>query len=267
MIKDFPASKWSEVQLSVDEQGYRVRVDGQEKMTAKKKASCYKVTGVDVYAYKEVLSVDCDPRLEENTSTSPVTTNETSIVSTTYNNETITTLSGTTQAQDKIVLGMSIGSTLFLTVIIVISVGCLKKSVDKKKAAFLKSDVAQPTVEVNSQTAVNRSNDIRVAEQQSSMGLNAPPPLPPAFSLHHAQSMNFATAQLNDTFPSQGNLLFHTLPQRCEFMGGSGNHERTSAEHLYEEVNENSIFTPLGPGGNQALGDSHESINSFYAAF
>lgn len=81
--KDFPASKWSEVQLSVDEQGYRVRVDGQEKMTAEKKASCYKVTGVDVYAYKEVLSVDCDPRFEENTSTT-VTTNETSIASTLY---------------------------------------------------------------------------------------------------------------------------------------------------------------------------------------
>lgn len=82
--KDFPASKWSEVQLSVDEQGYRIRVDGQEKMTAEKKSPCYKVTGVIVHAYKEVLSVDCDPRFEENTSTSPVTTNETSIASTLY---------------------------------------------------------------------------------------------------------------------------------------------------------------------------------------
>lgn len=80
--KDFPASKWSEVQLSVDEQGYRVRVDGQEKMTAEKKSPCYKVTGVDIYG--DVLSVDCDPRFEENTLTSPVTTNETSIASTLY---------------------------------------------------------------------------------------------------------------------------------------------------------------------------------------
>lgn len=106
--KDFPASKWSEVQLSVDEQGYRVRVDGQEKMTAKKKASCYKVTGVDVYAYKEVLSVDCDPRFEENTSTSPVTTNETSIASTLYITETSTAVSIEASDYDVILLRVNV---------------------------------------------------------------------------------------------------------------------------------------------------------------
>lgn len=108
MIKDFPASKWSEVQVSVDEQGYRVRVDGQEKMTAKKKASCYKVTGVDVYAYKEVLSVDCDPRFEENTSTSPVTTNETSIASTLYITETSTAVSIEASDYDVILLRVNV---------------------------------------------------------------------------------------------------------------------------------------------------------------
>lgn len=106
MIKDFPASKWSEVQLSVDEQGYRVRVDGQEKMTAEKKASCYKVTGVDIYG--DVLSVDCDPRFEENTLTSPVTTNETSIASTLYITETSTAVSIEASDYDVILLRVNV---------------------------------------------------------------------------------------------------------------------------------------------------------------
>lgn len=106
--KDFPASKWSEVQVSVDEQGYRVRVDGQEKMTAEKKSPCYKVTGVIVHAYKEVLSVDCDPRFEENTSTSPVTTNETSIASTLYITETSTAVSIEASDYDVILLRVNV---------------------------------------------------------------------------------------------------------------------------------------------------------------
>lgn len=250
-LRSSDLSSWREIQLSVNDEGYRVRVDGVEKLTDTKEASCHKVTDVDVNGDMNILIVDCDPRFKENISTSSVTTTESTTVSTMNSSEATTTPTDKTM-----ILCMSIGSPLFMSLIIIISVTCLKNHT-KKKTASLKNNVSQPTFEVNSQTAVNRSND---------MGLNAPPPLPPAFNLLHAQSMNLVTAQQNDPFPSQDNLLFHTLPHRREFMGGSGNREQTSTEHLYEEVNENSLFTPLGQDGNQAPGSSHESINSIYAA-